>query len=198
MKVNRVLFYGSTYLTELVIDKVCKTQQVVGYVPCKGKPTIPSSNINAPIYDGVSPYDIAISVQYDRKLPVDGRTFNLHTGLLPDYGGRDILRHTLSEKQNEQGLTFHLISSEYDSGQIISKITYPVIDGDTEKHLYQKQCLIAPDFVVSCLHLIKSMTEEMIALCHSFTPRLLDRDGSGEDQDFNSWKLTNTGDVDYV
>jgi len=172
MRDNRILFYGSTYLTELVIDKVKRTREVVGYVPCKSKPTIPGGNINVPVYDGTTPYDIAISVQYDRKLPVDGKTFNLHTGLLPDYGGRDILRHTLNEDQDEQGLTFHLV-------------------GDVEKSLYQRQCLIAPDFVVSCLQLIKTMTEEMIELCHSYTPRLLDRDGSGKDQDFDSWKLTN-------
>ena len=191
MRDNRILFYGSTYLTELVIDKVKRTREVGGYVPCKSKPTIPGGNINVPVYDGTTPYDIAISVQYDRKLPVDGKTFNLHTGLLPDYGGRDILRHTLNEDQDEQGLTFHLGGDEYDNGGIISKITYPVLTGDIEKSLYQRQCLIAPDFVVSCLQLIKTMTEEMIELCHSYTPRLLDRDGSGKDQDFDSWKLTN-------
>ena len=169
MKANRILFYGSTYLTELVIDKVKRTREVVGYVPCKSKPTIPGGNINVPVYDGTTPYDIAISVQYDRKLPVDGRTFNLHTGLLPEYG----------------------VGDEYDNGGIISKITYPVLTGDIEKSLYQRQCLIAPDFVVSCLQLVKTMTEEMIEQCHSYTPRLLDRDGSGKDQDFDSWKLTN-------
>ena len=191
MKTNRILIYGSSYLTELVIDRLKRTHDVIGYVPCKSKPTIPGGCINVPEYDGTTPYDISISVQYDRKLPVDGRTFNLHTGLLPEYGGRDILRHTLNENQTEQGLTFHLVDEGYDSGNIISKITYPIIEGDTEKSLYQKQCLIAPTFVLSCLHLLRTMKKSQLEQCHSYPPRLLERDGTGKDQDFFSWRLTN-------
>lgn len=192
MKTNpRILIYGSSYLTELVIDKVRRTHEIVGYVPCKSKPTVPGSNIRAPLYDGTTPYDIAISIQYDRKIPVDGKTFNLHTGLLPEYGGRDILRHTLNENQSEQGLTFHVIDEEYDSGNIISKITYPVLADDTEKDLYQRQCLIAPGFMVSCLQLLRVMDEEQVERCHSYPPRLLDRDGTGKDKDFSKWRLIN-------
>ena len=73
---------------------------------------------------------------------------------MPEWGGRDIFFYTLQEKSKEQGLTFHKISENFDSGSIISKITYPIFHNDDESHLYDKQLIIAPDFIGSCLNLL--------------------------------------------
>ena len=185
-----ILIYGSSFLTELVVNRLKKEPlDLIGYVPCVGSPTIPG-NIDLPKIsqdEWVQP-DIAISIQYDRIIPVNEYTFNLHTGLLPEFGGRDILRHTLKENKDEQGLTFHQIDENYDSGKIISKITYPVVEGDDERQLYKRQCCIAPDFVISCLKLISCMRDSQIKKCHSKPPRLLERDGTGKDKDFSKWK----------
>ena len=174
MNINRILILGSTYLTELVVQRLLNTRyELVGHVPSRR--TTVSGNIPLPEVDIDSDCDIILSVQYDMLVKNPKKCYNFHTGLLPEYGGLDILRHTLEEKAHEQGATFHKMNEKYDSGPIISKITYPVFENDTIKSLYKRQCSIVPDFVVSCLSLLENLKEEDIDNCNTEEPRLLDR-----------------------
>ena len=175
MNFNKILILGSTYLTQLIVDRLQQSKyELVGYVESRRTPV--SGNIDLPIVDFNVEYDIALCLQYDKFIPNPKNIYNLHTGLLPNYGGLDILRHTVKEGAVEQGMTFHKMGKTYDYGPIISKITYPVIDTDTVKDLYFKQCSIAPNFVLSCLKLLEAMDEEDIDKCFVKEPRILERE----------------------
>ncbi len=175
MNIDKILILGSTYLTELVVDELKSNNfNLIGYVPNSIRSTVPG-NVSLEKTTINCDYDLAISIQYDSLIKSNPKTFNLHTGLLPEFGGLDILRHTLNEGKREQGLTFHRMTDEYDHGPIVSKITYPVLPEDTETSLYIKQCSIAPSFVVSCLKLISGMTVENVSKCIMESPRILER-----------------------
>jgi methionyl-tRNA formyltransferase len=174
MNFNKILILGSTYLTQLIVNKLQQSKyELVGYV--ESSRAAVSGNINLPIVDLDVEYDIALSLQYDKLIENPRNIFNLHTGLLPEYGGLDILRNTLKNNDCEQGMTFHKMGTEYDHGPIISKITYPVFENDTIHNLYIRQCSIAPNFIMSCLKLLEAMSEEEIDMCFLSKPKLYKR-----------------------
>lgn len=154
----KILIFGNTKLTELCCKFLLEntSHDIIGYVANRGKNLVNGDmsflkKIDNP-FD--TEFDIFISIQYDRIIKNVNKGFNLHTGLLPEWGGRDIFYYTIQEKAKEQGLTFHKMSKELDQGPIISKITYPVISNDDESNLYDKQLLISPSFLISCLDLL--------------------------------------------
>ena len=149
----RILVYGSTRLTELCVKQLLKDgYNLVGFIP-SNQPTFPGE-IPLPIVEETIPHDIKLSIQYDKKLIAINDAYNLHTGLLPEYGGRSILYHTIKDKAIEQGLTLHKMTESFDEGPIISKITYPVREQDTVADLYERMCILAPKFISNALQII--------------------------------------------
>lgn len=170
----KILLYGSTKLTEVVADRLAYAHQLVGYVPSRKPPTVPGTvRATRCLAEGeaLPAHDLALSIQYDRLLLPNGRTYNLHTGLLPAYGGCDVLYHTLRLGAREQGLTFHQISEGLDNGPVISKVTYPVLPGDTILDLYRRLLIVAPDFTVGALKLLEHLGARACE-CASYTPTL--------------------------
>jgi hypothetical protein len=145
----RILLLGSTVLSALVEAAL---PEVVGHIP-SARPAFPG-RMQSPIVPDTTPHDIKLSVQFDRKLVDIRNAYNLHTGLLPHYGGVDILHHTLENGDREQGLTFHAMSDRFDAGPIISTITYPVLPSDGIVELYERMLAVAPHFVRSSLALL--------------------------------------------
>lgn len=145
----RILLYGSTVLSAHIESSL---SGVVGHVPSL-EPAFPGI-MQSPVVSEATPHDMKLSIQYDRKITSSDNAYNLHTGLLPLYGGRDILHHTLENRDSEQGLTFHKITDQFDEGAIISKITYPVLPSDTIVDLYRRMIAIAPAFVQASLLLL--------------------------------------------
>jgi hypothetical protein len=146
----RILLLGSTVLSAVVEAAL---PEVVGHIP-SAKPAFPG-RMRSPVVAETAPHDIRLSVQFDRKLVDIRNAYNLHTGLLPRYGGVDILHHTLENGDREQGLTFHAMSDRLDAGPVISTITYPVLPSDGVVELYQRMLAIAPHFVRSSLALLR-------------------------------------------
>lgn len=144
----KILIYGSTPISALVEAELMKNHEVQ-HIPSVSPVFI--GEMKSP--KGYFDYDIAISVQYDRKIEKLENTFNLHTGLLPSYGGCDILYHTIKERPNFQGLTFHKITENFDEGDIVALSLYPVFETDKAVDLYKRICSIAPHFVSSCVKL---------------------------------------------
>lgn len=153
----RVLIYGSSPLTEAVTRAIVtkSRHEVVGYVASK-KPWLRGRmDLVAKKAKPIVPHDIGLSVQYDRMLPVDGRTFNLHSGWLPSWGGCDILYHTLREKATEQGLTFHRITETLDRGPVVLRLEYPVLPQDDMLSLYDRMLSLAPNFALVALWMLE-------------------------------------------
>jgi hypothetical protein len=145
----RILLLGSTVLSAHVEAAL---PEVIGHVP-SAEPAFPGKMLS-PVVAETTPHDIKLSVQFDRKLRDTRNAYNLHTGLLPQYGGRDILHHTLMNGDREQGLSFHAMSDQFDAGPLISTITYPVLPSDGIIELYQRMLIVAPLFVRSSLALL--------------------------------------------
>lgn len=63
----------------------------------------------------------------------EGRIINLHPSLLPKYGGKGMYGNAVHQaiidaKENESGITIHLVDEKYDNGQ----------------HLFQAKCDLTP------------------------------------------------------
>lgn len=149
----RVLVYGSHFLTEVAVRHMLKCGiDVVGHVPSV-HPTFPG---NVPVPE-VGPenvmYDLLLSICYDRRIYRPG--YNIHTGLLPRWGGCDILYHTKREQAREQGLTLHRMALSFDSGPIFCKATYPVFPHDRIVDLFEKLTITMPNFAVTCVRLLE-------------------------------------------
>jgi len=175
MRNYRILILGSSYLTELSVRYLLETKEydLVGHVPCKNTPVFGDIPLEEVSID--TECDIKLSLQYDQYVKNTKNAYNLHTGLLPDYGGRDILDHTIKNGDREQGLTFHKMTERVDYGSIISKTTYPVFETDTSCDLYKRMLHVAPSFVHGSLKLLKSLDEEQIKTCYKYPPRMYNR-----------------------
>ena len=173
MKIGKVLILGSTLLTEKVVDLLKDHYDLIGYVPSKN-PT-KQGKINLPEKSLDTKCDLRLSIQYDRILKNTKNSFNLHTGLLPLYGGTNLLDYTLLNKEKEQGLTFHKMTEKLDYGPIISKISYPVLPNDKVVDLYKRMLLLAPTFALSSLKILNSLPEEQINKCVKHVPILYRR-----------------------
>jgi methionyl-tRNA formyltransferase len=171
MEIKKILIYGSSHLTKETCNLLENHYELVGHIPSKN-PVI-GSEMTLPIVDESVDHDIKLSLQYNRRLLNLENAFNVHTGLLPEWGGTDILYHTLKENSKEQGLTFHKMTEIFDKGPIISKMTYPVFKEDTMVELYGRLIQIAPVFVLGSLKLLESITT--VDECYSETPQMYKR-----------------------
>lgn len=167
----RILVYGSTYLSAITSEFLIKNSnyELIGYIPNHKRVTIPGK-MPIPVTSEDTPSDMILSLQYDKIIINTEKSFNVHTGLLPEYGGVDILYHTIKNKSKEQGITFHKITKDLDYGPIISKISYPVLPEDTVEILYKRLAIIFPSFVLSSLKLLETIPWDKINYCHSETP----------------------------
>ena len=182
----RILIYGSTHLTQLCCEHIERETDhiLVGYVPNRKRPTVtgqmrlPDIHLEAALS---TRHDVALSIQYDAKIDGEWRAFNVHTGLLPEWGGVDILYHTLHAGAHEQGATFHVVTDRFDHGPIVSRISYPVLPGDTIVTLYQRLAAIMPAFVVAGLRLVEIIGLDSVDQCASVEPTLYARGMVDED-----------------
>jgi phosphoribosylglycinamide formyltransferase-1 len=65
----------------------------------------------------------------------EGRIYNTHPALLPDYGGQGMFGDrvhaaVIADGQALTGATVHRVSDEYDAGPIIRAVEVPVLPGD--------------------------------------------------------------------
>tara|TARA_R110000803_G_C11837891_1_gene304202 strand:- start:22 stop:609 length:588 start_codon:yes stop_codon:yes gene_type:complete len=185
MEIKKILIYGSTYLTKVTCDLLENHYELVGHIP-SNNPVI-GSEMTLPIVDESVNHDIKLSLQYNRRLLNLENAFNVHTGLLPEWGGTDILYHTLKENSKEQGLTFHKMTEIFDKGPIISKMTYPVFKEDTMVELYGRLIQIAPAFVLGSLKLLESITT--VDECYAETPQMYKR-GNIDETDLEVYNNT--------
>ncbi len=71
------------------------------------------------------------------------RILNIHPALLPKYGGKGMYgsavhRAVKNNGEKESGITIHIVSSQYDSGEIIFQKTVPLSSADNPKDIEEK------------------------------------------------------------
>jgi hypothetical protein len=173
MKINDILILGSTKLTEYTVKLLQSHYNLIGYVPSRN-PTV-AGDVPLPELDINTDCDLKLSIQYDRMVKDTSNCFNVHTGLLPDYGGTNILGYTLKNKDVEQGLTFHKMTQDLDQGPIISRTSYPVLPTDSVSDLFDRVLLLGPRFTLNSLKLLETLEQDEIETCWSSPPIIYKR-----------------------
>jgi formyltetrahydrofolate-dependent phosphoribosylglycinamide formyltransferase len=86
--------------------------------------------------------DLVVLAGYLKQVPAavvrawPGRIINVHPALLPRHGGpgmygRRVHEAVLASGDSTSGATVHLVSEEYDQGEILAQGSVPVLPGDT-------------------------------------------------------------------
>ena len=73
----------------------------------------------------------------------DGKIFNLHPSLLPQYRGCSSLTWALINGEQNTGFTYHYINKEVDTGKIILQKKVAIEDFDNQGTLYNRCMFIA-------------------------------------------------------
>lgn len=73
----------------------------------------------------------------------NNRIINIHPALLPNYGGKgmygmNVHKKVIADKQNESGITIHLVNEEYDKGEILLQERVEILESDTADTLAAK------------------------------------------------------------
>ena len=86
--------------------------------------------------------DFIILAGYLVKIPAElisafpNRIVNIHPALLPKFGGKGMYGNhvhqaVIDAKEQESGITIHLVNKNYDEGSIVFQATCPVLPGDS-------------------------------------------------------------------
>ncbi len=101
--------------------------------------------------------DIIASIYYRYLIPenlielVKNRIFNLHPSLLPRYKGCSSLTWAMINGEKYVGYTYHYLTSNIDSGNIILQKTVEIEDWDTQITLYHRLMFKAADDFLEAL-----------------------------------------------
>ena len=86
-------------------------------------------------------------------------TINAHPALLPKYRGPNPYFWVIKNKEQKSGITFHLMTENYDSGAILAQEEINVFPSDTGKTLKERTVLTARGVVCE---LLKDLSEDVI------------------------------------
>lgn len=96
---------------------------------------------------GVRP-DAIFSFHYAHAVPRTVRAvgrrgaFNLHLSLLPRWRGRSPIPFIILSGERETGVTLHEMVDEFDAGDVVAQVRFPVAPRETATTLYEK-CIAA-------------------------------------------------------
>ncbi len=82
---------------------------------------------------------------------VNGKIFNLHPSLLPDYKGCSSLTWAIIDGKRNTGFTYHYLTSEIDGGNIILQRSINIEDWDTQVTLYHRVMFVASEYFLDTL-----------------------------------------------
>lgn len=84
------------------------------------------------------------------------RILNIHPSLLPRHGGqgmfgRRVHEAVLAARDEQTGVTIHLVDEEYDHGTILAQTTVPVLPGDSVEALSKRVLAREHKFLIEVL-----------------------------------------------
>lgn len=80
---------------------------------------------------------------------------NAHPSLLPEYRGANPYSHVIANGERETGVTFHLLDSGFDTGDILSQSKVPILPRDTMGTLAKRLAELAANEMVTLVETIK-------------------------------------------
>lgn len=90
-------------------------------------------------------YDLGISFLYTHRIPSAEfhhpyKWVNFHPGPLPEFRGRNLAYHAIMEESPYFGATIHYMDCDFDTGEIIEVVRFPIMPhhtaGDLVAHSY--------------------------------------------------------------
>ena len=84
---------------------------------------------------------------------------NVHPSLLPKYRGANPYQRVIMNGEKKSGVTFHLMTENFDSGAILLQKEIEIVPSETGGSLKNKTCVSAR---TSVCELLKSLSEEII------------------------------------
>lgn len=88
--------------------------------------------------------DLLFSFHYDHHIPRTIRSvaplgaFNLHESLLPRWRGPNPIPFAILEGERKSGVTLHEMVEEFDAGDVVAQVTFPVAPRETATTLHAK------------------------------------------------------------
>ena len=106
--------------------------------------------------------DLIFLAGYLKKLPpcilhgYKDRIYNIHPALLPKFGGKgmfgmNVHKAVIAAGEDFSGATIHRVSGEYDTGEIVSQATVPVMKDDTPETLAKRVLEAEHELIVRSL-----------------------------------------------
>ncbi len=90
------------------------------------------------------PFDYLFSVVHLAVIPADvlaqprRAAINFHDGPLPEYAGLNVTSWALLNREQEHGVTWHLMTERVDEGDILEEVRFPIGDDETALTLNAK------------------------------------------------------------
>ncbi|HHH1649485.1 TPA: formyltransferase family protein, partial [Yersinia enterocolitica] len=102
---------------------------------------------NPAVYKEITEFapDYMFSLHYRNLIPgnilklVEGGCVNLHPSLLPDYRGTNSVPWAIINDENKTGYTFHYMSEEFDTGDILLQEVIDITENETAFSLFNRQ-----------------------------------------------------------
>lgn len=86
----------------------------------------------------------------------EGRIFNLHPSLLPQYRGCSSVTWALINGEKSYGFTYHYIDEKCDTGNILLQKELPIEDWDTQLTLYYRVMFESMKYFPQVVNLVQS------------------------------------------
>ena len=181
MKDKRIIFMGTaSFSLEVLKMLICEKYNIVAvvtqpdrYVGRKKILTMPDVKVealehNIPVlqpakikedYQGILDLnpDLIISAAYGQIVPrvlletPPLGAINVHASLLPLYRGGAPVHKCIIEGQKETGVTIMYMDVKMDAGDMISKVTTPILDEDTVGSLYDRLSILGAELLKATL-----------------------------------------------
>ena len=143
-------------------DKTTSADLIDNYSEIYGIQKVNISEVNS------FEYDILLSVHWREilsKSRIEKATYgglNLHPSLLPKYAGCSSLAWALINKEKEVGFTWHLLDSEFDSGDIVLQKKLKVLENDNAFSLWNRVNFEGINYLNTCIEMVSSKSANFI------------------------------------
>ncbi|MFV0397875.1 MAG: methionyl-tRNA formyltransferase [Bacteroidales bacterium] len=85
-------------------------------------------------------------------------TFNLHGSLLPQYRGAAPINWAIINGEKETGITTFFLTHEIDTGEVIDKVSIPILPSDNAGTIHDKLMTLGAQLVVKTVDAIRNNT----------------------------------------
>ena len=180
-----ILASGTGSLAQAILDASDLDIQVVAVVSDKADAQVleraKQANINTSIvelkgdrpewdkelFDQVKKYqpDLVVSAGFMKILSAEFvsyfPTINSHPALLPEFPGAHAVRDALAAGVTITGTTVHWVDAGVDTGPIITQMEVPVLPGDDEATLHERNKKVERGLIVATIALITPTLESI-------------------------------------